>query len=73
MEGEVAMDGVAVEAGKGVVRVGAVQVEEAATPGTARAIKMVKARKRSRKRSRLLKNLIRPNGTKLLIRWVVTK
>jgi len=73
MDGEVAMDGVAVEAGKGAVWVGAVQVEEATTPRTARAINMMKARKRSRKRSRLLKNLIRPNGTKLLIRWVVTK
>ena len=73
MDGEVAMDGVAVEASKGTVKVGEVQVEEAATPRIARAIKMVKARKRSRKRSRLLKNLIRPNGTKLLIRWVVTK
>jgi len=67
------MDGVAVEAGKGAVRVGAIQVEEAATPRTARAINMVKARKILRKRSHLLKNLIRPNGTKLLIRWVVTK
>ena len=45
------MDGVAVEAGKGAVRVGAVQVEEATTPRTARAINMMKARKRSRKRS----------------------
>ena len=33
MDGEVAMDGVAVEAGKEAVRVGAVQVEEVATPG----------------------------------------
>ena len=47
MDGEVAMDGVAVEASKGTVKVGAVQVEEAATPRIARAIKMVKARKRS--------------------------
>ena len=41
------MDGLAVEVGKGAVRVGAIQVEEAATPRIARAIKMVKARKRS--------------------------
>ena len=47
MDGEVAMDGVAVEASKGTVKVGEVQVEEAATPRIARAIKMVKARKRS--------------------------